>query len=49
MIEWLSDYSGHAALLAFFVAFVVIAIRTYRPENKAEMERRRHIPFRETE
>lgn len=49
MIEWISEFSGPAALLAFFIAFVAIAFWTYRPANKTEMERRRHIPFRETE
>lgn len=49
MIEWLSQYSGYAVLLAFFAAFAGITFWTYRPSNKAEIERHRDIPFREAE
>lgn len=49
MIEWLSQYSGYAVLVAFFGAFVGIAAWAYRPANRETLEKHRHIPFNEVE
>lgn len=49
MIEWLSQYSGYAVLLAFFAAFAGIVFWAYRPANRARLEAHRHIPFKEAD
>jgi len=47
MIDWVSQHSGLIILLAFFTAFVGIAIWAYLPENKARLEDHAQIPLKE--
>ena len=49
MIEWLSQFSGYAVLLAFFGAFAGIVVWVYRPANRRKFEQYRDIPFKEAE
>jgi cbb3-type cytochrome oxidase subunit 3 len=47
MVEWLSQYSGYAVLISFFVIFLGIAIWSYLPSRKAQIEKHKYIPLRE--
>ncbi len=47
MITWFMDNVPHLALLGFFIAFIGIAIWAYWPGNKAKLQERAQIPFKE--
>jgi cbb3-type cytochrome oxidase subunit 3 len=49
MIDWLALYSGYVVLLAFFTAFVGIAVWVYFPAHKGKLEQHRDIPFKGVE
>lgn len=49
LIDFIADNSTLIGLIGFFSAFVLIAIMTYRPANKARIESYGHIPFKERE
>lgn len=49
MIDWLVQHGPSLGLLGFFVGFVCIAVWTYRPALKKQIEDHAHIPFREQE
>ena len=47
MMTWFMDNAPHLALLGFFIAFIGIAVWAYMPSNKAKLQERAQIPFKE--
>jgi cbb3-type cytochrome oxidase subunit 3 len=47
MTQDLYQYCGYIVLLGFFIAFVGIAVWTYRPANKDALEALGRIPLQE--
>ncbi|HRI76157.1 MAG TPA: cbb3-type cytochrome c oxidase subunit 3 [Alphaproteobacteria bacterium] len=49
MMDFFITHAPSVGLVGFFVAFVLIAIATYRPANKKRIESYGNIPFKEQE
>lgn len=49
MTEALISYAPAIGLVGFFTAFVLIAVMTYRPQNRQRIEGYGNIPFKEQE
>lgn len=49
MIDWLAEYGAYVMLIAFFAAFVGVAIWAYFPANRQKIEKYGDIPFKEAE
>ncbi|WND03400.1 cbb3-type cytochrome c oxidase subunit 3 [Temperatibacter marinus] len=47
MIDFLTDNSGTVGLLFFFSVFCMIALRSFRPSVKEEIESHKNIPLME--
>lgn len=47
MMDWFFHHAPTIATVAFFLAFIGIAFWAYAPGNKAKLQERAFIPFKE--